>query len=390
MVKRKLWTSIFALVGILLLLSSAMVTAQEAIRGTTGGQVLNVRELPDRGSARLAQFPPNTEFFVEARNEAADWLLVYAPAQGVRGWVAIGFITFERAVRVSEEIPVSSEQVAPGSVGAAGNPDAPAVVIPTPTIIPDRTDYPSVYMTDAVWRNVRGIWNRGRQLGNDPWVLMKVGESNTAGTVYLCNFEWRAYSLGSYTHLQGIVDGFSATGSFCRHSAAAQNGFATVNVLDPMFAPSDICQPNESPLNCEIRRARPSFAFIYIGLADTGILTQREFNTNLREIVNTLSRNGVIPILGTWPTGDVFNTNNRPQLYNEEIRAVARALNVPLLDFRAALYDFDNHGTGPDSYHLSVRDTSMSEFAGDEFTYGRTYRELQSLQLLYDLMSALN
>ena len=207
MVKRKLWTSIFALVGILLLLSSAMVTAQEAIRGTTGGQVLNVRELPDRGSARLAQFPPNTEFFVEARNEAADWLLVYAPAQGVRGWVAIGFITFERAVRVSEEIPVSSEQVAPGSVGAAGNPDAPAVVIPTPTIIPDRTDYPSVYMTDAVWRNVRGIWNRGRQLGNDPWVLMKVGESNTAGTVYLCNFEWRAYSLGSYTHLQGIVDG---------------------------------------------------------------------------------------------------------------------------------------------------------------------------------------
>lgn len=386
--KRHMWMTLIGLLA-LLLLSGGLISAQEAIRGTTSGQVLNVRELPDRASTRITQFPPNTDFIVEGRNDAADWLLVWAPSLNMRGWIAIGFVTFEREVRVSQEIPVSTERVTAETMRAGGTAGGDAAQ-PVVEIIPDRIDYPAVYMPDAVWRNVRAIWARGRQLGNDPWTLMKVGESNTAGTVYLCNFEWQAYSLGTYTHLQGIVDGFSATGSFCRVNASAQNGFATVNALDPMFAPTDICQPNESPLVCEVRRSRSSFAFIYIGLADTGILTPREFNTNLREIVNYLSRNGVIPILGTWATADSFNANNRPQLFNEEIRAVARALNVPLLDFRAALYNYDNHGTGPDGYHLSVRDTTRSEFGGDELTYGRTYRELQSLQILYDIMTALN
>ncbi len=369
------------------LLGLVMTTAQGAISGVTGSSVLNVRELPDRSSARLTQFPPRTQVIVEARNEVGDWLLVSAPALSLRGWVAIGYVTFDREVRVMEELPVSSERVIdPAAQGTTGSPgEAPPVVI-----IPDRTDYPPVYLTNAVWRNVRNIWARGRQMGNDPWVLMKVGESNTAGTVYLCNFEWQAYSLGNYTHLQGIVDGFSRTGSFCRVNASAQNGFATVNVLDPQFAPSDICQPNESPLVCEVRRSRPSFAFIYIGLADTGILTTREFNANLTQIVQYLSRNGVIPILQTWPTADTFNGNNRPQLFNEEIRAVAARQNVPLLDFRSALYNYANHGTGSDGYHLSVRDETRSELTGDELIYGRTYREWQSLQILYDLMSAFN
>ncbi|MBE2270559.1 MAG: SGNH/GDSL hydrolase family protein [Anaerolinea sp.] len=388
MVKRKFWLALLLLIGTLFMLSSSLVAAQEPIRGTTGSSVLNVRALPDRTSAQLTQFPPRTAFVVEGRNEAADWLLVTAPSLGLRGWIAIGFVTFEREVRVSQEIPVSSEEVTTTTMVVGANPadGAPPAVV----YIPDNIDYPAVYMTNAVWRNVRTIWARGRQLGNDPWMYMKIGESNTAGTVYMCNFEWREYDLGSYTHLQGLVDGFSATGAFCRVNASAQNGFATVNVLDPQFAPTDICQPNESPLACEVRRSRASYAFIYIGLADSGILTTEEYNANLTMIVNYLSQNGVIPILGTWPTADLLNANNRPQLFNEEIRDVAHRLNVPLLDFRAALYNYDNHGTGPDGYHLSVRDPARSEFGGDELIYGRTYRELQSLQILYDIMTAVN
>lgn len=375
------------LIGVLLL-GGSLVVAQDVITGTTSAQVLNVRELPSATSARLTQLPPRTPFVVEGRNEAADWLLVTAPTLGVRGWIAIGFVTFDREVRVSQEIPVSTERVTPETMNAGGSAGGSAEQ--PPVYIPDIIDYPPVYLTNAVWRNVRNIWARGRRLGNDPWVLMKVGESNTAGTVYLCNFEWRAYDLGTHPHLQGIVDGFSSTGSFCRVNASAQNGFATVNVLDPQFAPSDMCQPNENALACEVRRARPSFAFIYIGLADTGILTAEQYYDNMTMIVDYLADHGVIPILGTWPTADIFNGNNLPQLFNEEIRAVARAQNVPLLDFRAALYNYDNHGTGPDGYHLSVRDPSRSELGGDELLYGRAYRELMSLQILYDLMDALN
>lgn len=372
---------------IVLLLTNVVVMAQSPIVAVSGNVNLNVRQTPARDGQQLGQIPPRTELIVQARSEQGDWVLVIAPSLSLRGWVAIGYVEFNQEVRVMEDLPVSAETIADASaIPADGSVPAELPVV----IIPDITDYPAVYLNNAVWRNVRNIYARGRQQGNDPWVLMKIGESNTAGTVYLCNFEWQAYSLGEYTHLQGIVDGFSRTGSFCRNNASAQNGFSTVNVLDSTFAPADICEPNETPLVCEVRRSRPSFAFIYIGLADTGIITAQEYGANLRTIITYLSRNGIVPILQTFPTADSFNTNNKPQIYNEMIREVARRENVPLLDFRAALYDYDNHGTGPDGYHLSVRDETKSELAGDEAVYGRTYREWQSLQILYDLMTGLN
>ncbi|MCA9906135.1 MAG: SGNH/GDSL hydrolase family protein, partial [Anaerolineae bacterium] len=265
-----------------------------------------------------------------------------------------------------------------------GAPSAPSEGPP-----PERVDYPAVYLTNAVIRNARAIYARGRQLGNSPFAFMKIGESNTAGTVYLCNFEWQSYDLGTYAHLQGIVDQFNTTGSFCRFNFTAQNGFATVNVLDPTLAPDDQCQPNQTPLECEYNRSLPSYAFIYIGMADHGILTVREYEQNIITIISWLSRHGVIPILQTYPTSDGF-TDGKPQEFNEALRRVARTYNVPLLDLRAALYNYENRGTGSDGYHLSVRDPSTTTFTGDEFVYGRTYRELQSLQILFDLQAIMN
>lgn len=383
------------ILALLLVLGSLIVSAQEPITGAVGGVHLSLRAEPNTNSARIMALAPGTQFVVEARDEFGGWLLVNVPSANARGWVALDFVNLSRPVRIMEEIPLVGAAAAPPQadvpveMNADGTPQAVGTPVPTPGPPPERTDYPPVYMTDAVWNNVRAIYARGRQLGNDPFSLMKVGESNTAGTVYLCNFEWREYDLGSYTHLQPIVDGFSATGSFCRGNVTAQNGFATVNVLDPLFAPQDVCLPNENALQCEYRRAKPSYAFIYMGMADHGVLTAEEYGSNLTMIVNFLSQNGVIPILQTYPTSDKW-TDGKPQEFNEMVRQVARLTNVPLLDIRAALYNYDNRGTGPDGYHLSVRNPAETTFTGDEFVYGRTYRELQSLQILYDLHTALN
>ena len=378
-----------AIFSLLPLLTMLVIQAQDQLTGTTGGVTLNIRQRADPVSERIAQLPPNTPIIVEARSEKGDWVLVTAPQPGLRGWVAIGYVSFDRTIRVMEDLPYSSEQVVnAGAIGSAAGPAPQAQVAPA-DIIPDRIDYPPVFLNDGVWRNIRQIYGRGRQLGNDPWALMKVGESNTAGTVYLCNFEWRSYALGDHSQLQQVVDEFSRTGSFCRNNASAQNGFGTVNVLDPLFALPEFCQPDETPLACEVRRSRPSFAFIHIGLADTGVITAQQYNSNLTQIVRYLSSSGVIPILQTWPTADVFNANNRPQLFNEEIRKVAYANNVPLLDIRAAIYGYENHGTESDGHHLSVRNPTVSDL-GDANTYGRPYRELQSLQILYDLIAGLN
>jgi hypothetical protein len=78
---------------------------------------------------------------------------------------------------------------------------------------------------------------------------------------------------------------------------------------------------------------------------------------------------------------DTFN-DGKPQYFNAVIRDVAATENIPLIDLRSALYGYNNRGTGPDGYHLSVRDPETSSFGGDQNTYGRTLRELLTLQML--------
>ena len=59
---------------------------------------------------------------------------------------------------------------------------------------------------------------------------------------------------------------------------------------------------------------------------------------------------------------DSFN-DGKPQTFNAVIRDVATSENIPLMDVRSVLHDYDNRGTGPDGYHLSVRDTEVTSFA---------------------------
>jgi hypothetical protein len=275
---------------------------------------------------------------------------------------------------------------------AAAPANAPVAAPDSPTaadLPPEPLNNPVVDLNSGVLRNARSIYARGQQLGNFPNSFMKMGESNTGGTVYMCTFEWGKYDLGTYTHLQPIVDWFNQTQSFCRTNMTAGNGFSTATVLDPIWAPTDQCEPNESPLACEIRKNKPSYAFIYFGIADMGTITDDQYRDNLNSIIRILSNSGVIPILTTFPMSDKF-TDGKPQAFNEIIRDVATDRRVPLIDLRVAIYNYTDHGTGGDGYHLSVRSVDETTFTGDEFTYGRTLRELLTLQILYDLSNSFN
>jgi len=54
---------------------------------------------------------------------------------------------------------------------------------------------------------------------------------------------------------------------------------------------------------------------------------------------------------------------------------------------RAALADYTDWGTGEDGYHLAYRDPEYTSFGGDQNTFGRTLRELLTLQMLNELVS---
>lgn len=378
-----------ALWGLLLfVLSGVFIVAAQGDVAATTTSTLNVRGEPSKTSPRIGRLASHTAIVVEGRNEAGDWLLVHNGDSSIRGWVAIGFVQFADAIRV-QDLPLKTDILAappanPPAVQGTSGDGTGTVDIP-----PEPLDNPVVDLNSAVLRNARAIYNRGQQLGNAANSFMKMGESNTGGTVYMCTFEWGKYDLGDFNYLQGIVDAFNQTQSFCRTNMTAGNGYSTATVLDPLWAPADQCQANQSPLVCEIAKAKPSYAFIYFGIADMGTITADQYRENLNTIIRTLSNSGVIPILSTFPMSDKFN-DGKPQQFNKIIREVTADRRVPLIDLRIAVWNYTDHGTGEDGYHLSVRSVDETTFTGDEKTYGRTMRELLTLQILYDLSNSFN
>lgn len=369
---------LFLLITSLLIISLGQVQAQ--VEATTISE-LNMRSGPAVTYAIIETLPPETPISVEGRNDAGDWAFIHTD-DGKSGWVAMGFIRFDHAIRIMEELNPVSETVT--AVDANGD------VIPPPpmVLVESTTTFPTIVLNID---SARAIYNRGLSLGRNPAVFMKVGESNIAGTVFLCNFQWGNYALGDdNAYLSEIVDYFNQTGSFCRYNVSAEPGFSTSSLFDPTFSPSAACDPNETPIDCEMRRSQAMYAFVYIGIGDQKFTTAEGFRVNYVRLVRTLKRNGVIPILATYPMADFFNEDGKPPAFNKVIREVAGAERVPLIDVRAATFNFDNRGTGPDGYHLSVPDGAPTFFTGDQEHYGRTLYEFNAMQVLYKLYTAFN
>ena len=93
---------------------------------------------------------------------------------------------------------------------------------------------------------------------------------------------------------------------------------------------SRIASPGETPLQCGYRIYKPSYALIYLGIADMGFYTEKQFHDNLIKIIHYLSNHGVVPILSTFPMADSFN-DGKPQFFNAVVRDVATSQNVPLI-----------------------------------------------------------
>lgn len=392
----------------LLLMTTILGQAQGQV-GATSLTHLNMRSGPGVKNEVIAQLQPETALIVEGRNEAGDWAFV-STADGVnRGWVAMGFIRFDQEVRIMHDLPdvtgaapqannaaspdtdeddtgEGEEESRPGYTGDVYT--GPDPNKPLPVMVEETREFPTVVLNIA---NARAIYNRGLSFGRNPAVIMKIGESNIAGTVFLCNLQWGNYIISEeYAYLEEMVAYFNTTGSFCRYNVSAEPGFSTFSLFDPTFSPPEVCEPNEEPLACEIRRSQAMYAFVYVGIGDHLFTTDEGFRVNLVKVVRMLKNNGVIPILATYPMADFFNYEGSAPAFNTVIRQVAAAERVPLIDVRAATFGFENRGTGPDGYHLSVPDDAITAFVDNQNVYGRTLYEFQAMQVLYQLHTTFN
>lgn len=224
------------------------------------------------------------------------------------------------------------------------------------------------------------IFAVGIALGNNPRAFSKVGDGEVASHWFLTIYDLDPdnYDLGPNHKLASTISYFA--GSFGRESLAARAGFNTTRILDPLFAMNDICEIDESPLECELRRHRPSFAIVSLGTNQ--IWTANVFESELRAIVEICIDHGVVPILST--KGDNLEGDHR---INTIIAGLASEYDVPLWNFWLAIQSLPDQGLQADNEHLTWAENDFSD--PEVMTHAWPVRNLTALQVLETLKNHL-
>ena len=356
-------------------------------RATVAAGPLTLREGPGTQYARVGRLFTGTALVPQGRDGAAAWVLVQTDDGTQRGWVAVQYVRFEGGYAVN--LPQSDEIVATTTADAPP-PPPPAMGggrKTTPKPLPslghiDLNAYPVV--PTGVGQS-HTIYATGLARGNSPNVIAKVGDCASDHPYFLEPFAQGQYSLGSYGHLQGVIDRFG--GSFTLHSQAAYSGFVADAVIDPQWANPEFCGPGESALQCEYRLHRPSVAIIMFGLTDLQRRSPQQFYDDLREVVQQSINAGVIPVLNTFPPHLAFA--DQTILYNQIVVQVATEYNVPLVNFWRAVQPLTNFGMDADGTHLSGYHVfGPAHFVPENMDSGFVMRNLVTLQALDVIMRA--
>lgn len=327
---------------------------------------LRLRENPQLDAEIVTQLLGGAPLTVIGRTDNDTWLEVETGSDQT-GWVAADYVTLN--------VPLASVPVTQRTV--------------TIPIVQVTTNSPAVTVT-SISENMREIFRRGQSMGNRANVFSKVGDSLTVSTYVLYPIGWGQHQLGNYAGLQGVIDYFSAANardgnSFANIPLSADNGWTTDSLLDPALSSngvrSGICQPGETPLDCEYRVVRPAFALILIGTNDLANVSMDRYRDNLHRIVEISMERGVVPVLSTIPARNGFDVND----FNAVIRATANQYRVPLADYYAAMVNAPNQGLSDDGVHPSHAPGEFSasaDFRADNLGYGYVIRNLTLLQVL--------
>lgn len=194
---------------------------------------------------------------------------------------------------------------------------------------------------------MREVYQAGILLGNDPTRFSVIGDCQNVSSYFLAVFEQPGeYSLGDeYAHLQPTIDHYQ--GSFSRVSVAVKGGFNAAAVISPLRADPEVCNPNESPLDCELRLWRPSVVIVSMETWWSQ-KPQEEYEKYMRRVLDRIIETGAVPIIAT--KADNLEGDHA---INETIARLAYEYDIPLWNFWAAVQPLPDHGLSKDGFHLT-------------------------------------
>ena len=251
---------------------------------------------------------------------------------------------------------VTDEPLQPKPTTASVSEATLAPIVDTPTLASTATPKPPLakdawmqmpVVPTSVSDRAREIYELGLKLGNDPTHFSIIGDCQNVSSYFLSTFDKNGdYNLGTeYTYLQPTIDHYQ--GSFSRVSLAVRGGFNAAAVISPLRADPKSCNPNESPLDCELRTWRPSIVFVSM---ETWWSEKpaTEYDKYMRRVLDRIIETGAVPIIAT--KADNLEGDNS---INATSAQLAYEYEIPMWNFWAVVQPLPDHGLSPDGFHLT-------------------------------------
>jgi hypothetical protein len=218
------------------------------------------------------------------------------------------------------------------------------------------------------------IYELGLTLGNDPTHFSIIGDCQNVSTYFLSAFDHPDdYSLGSkYDYLQPTIDYYQ--GSYSRTSLAVKGGFNAAAVISPLRSDPKSCNPNESPLDCELRVWRPSIVIVSMETWWSEKPAE-EYDKYMRRVLDRIIETGAVPIIAT--KADNLEGDHS---INATIAQIAYEYDIPLWNFWLAVQPLADHGLTGDGFHLTFARNFFDDRARMKSAW--PWRNLTALQTL--------
>ena len=240
-----------------------------------------------------------------------------------------------------------TEKVEPTTtVESAAQEGTPASEI-TPTSTPQATATEDTRPLPEAWQTwpviptlspaMIEVYQQGIAMGNRENAFSKVGDCQIIPDAFLGLYEDPNYVLHeNMKYLQGTLDHFQ--GSFAREGYSLKGGFVFPTIFSPLRADSSVCNPGETPLECELRVHRPSFVLIAMEFRYEG-RTAEIHDSYLRKTVDYALSRGIVPILMT--KADNFEGDHSLNLTTAQI---AYEYDLPLINYWSAVQFLPDKG----------------------------------------------
>jgi hypothetical protein len=195
------------------------------------------------------------------------------------------------------------------------------------------------------------VYQKGLAMGNRKNAFSKVGDCQLIPDAFLGLFDDPNYVLPErIEHLQETLDLFQ--GSFAREGYSLKGGFVFPTVFSPLRADSSVCNPGETPFECELRVHQPSFVLISMEFRYEGRTVETHEYYMRKAIEYALSR-GIVPILST--KADNYEGGHALNIKTAEL---AYEYDLPLMNYWRAVQPLPDHGIAWDrdayGFHTSL------------------------------------